>query len=85
MAVTCHMRDWVLGTPAGEIISMAIVSDGSYGVDKGLVFSFPLTSDGAGAHQIVPDLELSPFALGKIQATAAELREERDLIADLLT
>ena len=48
-----HMHDWALGTPAGEYTSMAVPSDGSYGIDEGLIFSFPLTSDGQGNYDIV--------------------------------
>ena len=80
-----HVRSFDRGTPAGDWFSAAIVSDGSYGIDEGLVFSFPVRSDGARAHSIVPGLELNSFAREKIDATAAELREEKALIADLLS
>ncbi len=60
------------------------VSDGSYGVPKGLVSSFPLHSKGDGAFQIVPNVPLDEFATAKIAATIAELEKERDLVKDLL-
>ncbi len=70
-------------TPAGESFSNAVCSDGSYGVDEGLIFGYPLTSDGS-THSIVQGLEHDEFAQAKIDATLAELREERDTVKDLL-
>ena len=70
-------------TPAGESFSAAICSDGSYGVDEGLISSFPLTSDGS-TWSIVQGQEHNDFAQAKIDATIAELKEERDTVKDLL-
>ena len=72
-----HVRDWVLGTPDGDWVSMAVPSDGSYGVDEGLISSFPCTCAN-GEWSIVQDLEVNDFAKEKIEATVNELREERD-------
>ncbi|MFQ5611565.1 MAG: malate dehydrogenase [Anaerolineae bacterium] len=83
-AVIDHVRSMVNKTPAGHWFSAAIPSDGSYGVDEGLVFSFPLTSDGQGGVSIVQGLELSDFARAKLQITLAELRNEKEIISDLL-
>jgi malate dehydrogenase len=77
-----HMRSWVLGTPADDWVSAAIVSDGSYGVPEGLVSSFPVTSTG-GDWQIVQGLEIDEFSRGKIDASVAELIGERDAVRDL--
>jgi malate dehydrogenase len=77
-----HVHDWVLGTPEGDWVSMGIPSDGSYGVQEGLISSFPVTvSD--GEYKIVQGLELSEFSRGRIDATAAELAEEREAIRSL--
>lgn len=70
-------------TPVGDCFSAAVCSDGSYGVDEGLIFGYPLTSDGS-AHQIVSGIEHGAFAQEKIAATLQELREERDTVRDLL-
>jgi malate dehydrogenase len=81
-AAVDHMRDWVLGTPTGEWTSAGIVSDGSYGVPEGLVSSFPVTSEG-GDWQIVEGLEIDDFSRARIDASAAELVEERDAVRAL--
>ena len=83
-ALVDHVRSLVTPTPKGECFSAAVVSDGSYGVPKGLVSSFPLRSRGDGSFQIVPNVPLDEFAKGKIAATIAELEKERDLVKDLL-
>ena len=83
-ALIDHVRSLVTPTPKGDCFSAAIVSDGSYGVPKGLVSSFPLHSKGDGAFQIVPNVPFDEFAKGKITATVAELEKERDLVKDLL-
>lgn len=75
-------RDWLLGSPEGDWVSMAVASDGSYGVPEGLVYSFPVTTSG-GDWQIVPDLEIDDFSRQKMDATAAELVEERDAVRAL--
>ena len=78
-----HMRDWALGTPEGDWVSMAIPSDGSYGVEPGVIFGYPVTCKD-GAYQIVQGLEINAFSQARIDATEAELREERAAVADLL-
>ena len=77
-----HVRDWALGTPAGEYTSMAIPSDGSYGIAKGIVYSFPVTCKG-GEYQIVQGLDVSDFSRKLMDATAAELFEERAAVEHL--
>jgi malate dehydrogenase len=74
-----HVHDWVLGTPEGDWVSMAVPSDGAYGVDEGLISSFPVTCSG-GRWEIVRDLEIDEFSRGRIDASVAELREERDAV-----
>jgi malate dehydrogenase len=77
-----HVHDWVLGTPEGDWVSMAIASDGSYGVDDGVISSFPVTTSG-GTYEIVQGLDLDDFSRARIDATVAELGEERDAVKDL--
>ena len=77
-----HMRDWALGSD-GNIVSMGIYSDGSYGVAEGLIYSFPVICSG-GKYVIVQDLEISPFSQNLMDQTEAELSEERDAVANLL-
>ncbi|MFC4638004.1 malate dehydrogenase [Deinococcus hohokamensis] len=77
-----HMRDWALGTPEGEWVSMGIPSDGSYGVPEGLIYGFPVTVKD-GQYSIVQGLDVSEFSRGKMDATARELEEERDEIRKL--
>jgi malate dehydrogenase len=77
-----HMRSWALGTPEGDWVSMAVPSDGSYGVPEGLVSGFPCTASG-GTYQIVPSLEVDEFSRGRIDASVAELAAERDAVAEL--
>jgi len=77
-----HMRDWALGTN-GKIVSMAIPSDGSYGISKGLVYSFPVTCAN-GAYSIVQGLAVSDFSRDLMQKTEKELSEERDAVNHLL-
>jgi malate dehydrogenase len=77
-----HVRDWMLGTPAGSWVSMAVASDGSYGIPEGLVSSFPVRCSG-GAHRIVDGLDIDEFSRGRIDASAAELVEERAAVAGL--
>ncbi|VDN54630.1 unnamed protein product [Dracunculus medinensis] len=72
-----HVRDWHKGTREGEWVSMAVPSDGSYGIPKGLVFSFPCRVSG-GQWSIVQGLQWSDFIKGKIEITRKELEEERD-------
>ena len=77
-----HMRDWALGTPDGDWVSMAVPSDGSYGVPEGLLSSFPCTT-ADGQWSIVQGLDIDDFSRGRIDATVAELDEERDTVKDL--
>jgi malate dehydrogenase len=81
-AAVDHVHDWVLGTAAGDWVSMAIPSDGSYGVQEGLISSFPVTT-AAGEYEIVQGLDLSEFSKGRIDASVNELAEERDAIRQL--
>ena len=76
------MHDWALGTDAGDWVSMGIYSDGSYGVEAGLISSFPVTCSG-GAYQVVQGLELDAFSRAKIDASVAELADERDAVKEL--
>ncbi len=78
-----HVRNWVQGSPADDWLSMAIPSDGSYGIKEGVVFSFPVRCSD-GAYEIVDDLEIDDFSQQRLQATEDELREEREAIRDLL-
>ena len=77
-----HMHDWVLGTPEDDWVSMSVPSDGSYGIPEGIVSSFACTTSGGG-YTIVPDLEISDYSRGKIDASVAELSEERDAVRAL--
>ena len=79
-----HVRSFLHKTPEGDWFSAVVPSDGSYGIDKGLMFSFPVVSDGQGGYHIVQDLKWSDFAKGKVAVTQDELREERAVVADLL-
>ncbi len=84
-AVVDHVRSLTTRTPRGDWFSAAVVSDGSYDVPRGLIASFPLTSDGGGGYSMVEGIKLNPFARSKLAATIAELEQERDLVRDLLT
>jgi malate dehydrogenase len=77
-----HVHDWVLGTPSGDWVSMGVPSDGSYGVPEGLITGFPCTCAG-GSYEIVQGLELDDFSSARVQASVAELEEERKAVADL--
>ncbi|MEN9792871.1 MAG: hypothetical protein RL330_949, partial [Actinomycetota bacterium] len=77
-----HVRDWVQGTPAGDWVSMAVPSDGSYGVPEGLISSFPCTCSG-GEWSIVQGLALDDYSRARIDASVAELVEERDEVTKL--
>ena len=80
-----HARALYTKTPAGEFTSLCVKSDGSYGIEAGLICSFPTTTDGAGGWSIHSGLEVSEFSRGKIDATVAELQEERAVVTDLLS
>jgi len=75
-------RDWLLGSPDGDWVSMAVASDGSYGVPEGLISSFPVITSN-GDWEIVQGLEIDEFSRGKIDASVAELAEERDAVTEL--
>ena len=78
-----HMHDWALGTPDNDWVSMAVPADGSYGIEPGIIYSYPVRCLG-GDYEIVQDLALSDFSRDRMDATEAELREERAAIEDLL-
>ncbi len=77
-----HMRNWALGTPEGDWVSMAVPSDGSYGIPEGLVYSYPCVCKD-GDFEIVQGLEINEFSRNKMDATAKELAEERDTVLQL--
>ncbi|MGI8948962.1 MAG: malate dehydrogenase [Ornithinimicrobium sp.] len=77
-----HTRDWLAGTPEGDWVSMAVLSDGSYEVPEGLISSFPVTTSG-GDWSIVQGLEIDDFSRAKIDASVAELEQERDAVTEL--
>jgi malate dehydrogenase len=81
-AAVDHVRDWVLGTPDGDWVSMSVPSDRSYGVDEGLVSGFPCTCSG-GEWSVVEGLDIDDFSRSRIDASVAELKEERDAVAEL--
>ena len=81
-AAVDHVHDWVTGTPAGDWTSAAVMSDGSYGVPEGLISSFPVTSSG-GEWEIVQGLPVDDFSRARIDASVAELVEERDAVREL--
>ncbi|MEO8815385.1 MAG: malate dehydrogenase [Mycobacterium sp.] len=81
-ATTDAARDWLLGSAAGDWVSMAVVSDGSYGVPEGLISSFPVTTNN-GDWSIVQGLEIDAFSRGRIDKSTAELAEERDAVTAL--
>jgi len=78
-----HMRDWALGTADGDWVSMAIPADGSYGVEPGIVYSFPVRCSG-GQYEIVQGLTIDDFSRARMDDTENELREERAAIEELL-
>ncbi len=82
-AVIDHMRSWRNGTGEGDWVSMAVPSDGSYGIPEGVVYSYPVTLAG-GEYRIVPGLAVDEFSRKRMDATLAELREEREGIKALL-
>ncbi|MFT6045379.1 MAG: malate dehydrogenase [Arenicella sp.] len=82
-AAVDHMRTWALGTAEGDWVSMAIPSDGSYDIEPGIIYSYPVTTAG-GKYQIVQGLEISEFSRSRMDATEDELRQERAAIEHLL-
>jgi malate dehydrogenase len=81
-AAISHIHDWVNGTPDGDWVSMAIPSDGSYGVEEGVISSFPCSCAG-GSYAIVEGLEISDFSRARIDASVEELKGERDTVREL--
>jgi malate dehydrogenase len=81
-AAIAHVHDWMLGTPADDWVSMAVPSDGSYDVPEGLMSSFPCVCT-EGTWEIVQDLEIDEFSRGRIDASVAELTDERDAVAGM--
>lgn len=79
-----HMRDWVHGTPEGDWVSMGIPSDGSYGIQEGLIYSYPVTTS-AGSFSIVQGLDNSSFVQEKMKASEQELLEEQQAVSHLLS
>jgi len=77
-----HVHDWVLGTPAGDWVSLGVPADGSYDVAEGIISGYPCTCEG-GSYEIVEGLEITDFSRERIDASVAELREERDAVAGL--
>lgn len=82
-AAIAHMRSWALGTTDGDWVSMGIYSDGSYGIQEGLIYSYPCTCAN-GDWTIVQGLEINEFSQGRMKATEQELTEERDAVSHLL-
>ncbi|NUO82800.1 hypothetical protein HUU05_22235 [candidate division KSB1 bacterium] len=78
-----HMRDWVRGSPSGDYLSMAVPSDGSYGIREGVIYSYPVICRN-GDYQIVQGLSIDEFSRKRMDLTDAELREERDGVKELL-
>ena len=79
-----HVMSFESKTPDGHWFSAAVRSDGSYGIEEGLMFSFPITSDGQGGYSIVPGLTWSDFAKEKLAVTEKELKDEKSVVTDLL-
>jgi len=82
-AIVDHMHDWIHGTPDGDFISMAVPSDGSYGIPEGIVYSFPVTVKD-GNVSIVQGLDINEFARGKMDATLQELVAEKETAFSLV-
>jgi malate dehydrogenase len=78
-----HIRDWAMGTPEGDWVSMSVPADGSYGIEPGIIYSYPCVCRG-GDYEIVQGLEIDEFSRERMNATEAELREERAAVEDLL-
>jgi malate dehydrogenase len=83
-AAVDHMRTWALGTPAGDWVSMAVPSDGSYGIAPGVIYGYPVTCRG-GQYEIVQGLEINDFSRARMEATEKELREERAAVEHLFS
>jgi len=77
-AICDHLRSWWTGTPAGQFVSMGVVSDGSYGIEAGLIYSFPVAINADHSYSIVQGLQVDDFAREKMDATMKELLEEKN-------
>jgi malate dehydrogenase len=82
-AAVDHIRSWALGTAEGDWVSMAVPADGSYGIEPGVIYSYPCICRN-GDYEIVQGLEIDEFSRGRMDASEAELREERAAVEDLL-
>jgi malate dehydrogenase len=78
-----HVRDWIAGTPDSDWVSMAVPSEGSYGVQEGVISSFPVTTSNGGEYRVVPNLDIDEFSRARIDASVKELVEERDTVHGL--
>ena len=81
-AAVDHVRDWVMGTSDGDWVSMGIPSDGSYGVEEGVIFGYPVTCSG-GSYEIVQGLDLNEFSQSRLDVTVNELKDERETVKQL--
>ena len=79
-----HVKSIIRGTPANDWVSMALVSQGEYGVPKDMVFGYPCTTDGKGNYKVVDGLKFDAFGQAKFQTTLQELLEEKDAVKDLI-
>jgi malate dehydrogenase len=79
-----HVKSMIRGTPANDWVSMAVVSQGEYGVPKDMVFGYPCTTDGKGNYKVVDGLKFDAFGQAKFQTTLQELLEEKDAVKDLI-
>ena len=77
MLAVDHIHDWFVGTKRGEIVSMGVMSDGSYGIPTGIIYSFPVRCFPGGRYEIVQGLNIDQFSRGKMDATAKELLGEK--------
>jgi len=78
-----HVRDWARGTPGDDWVSMAVPANGSYGIEPGVIYSFPCRCS-QGRYEIVQDLDINEFSRARMDETGQELREEREAVAELL-
>lgn len=84
-AICDHLRSWWCGTAPGQFVSMGVISDGSYGIPTGLMYSFPVTINADHSYSIVQGLEIDQFSREKMDATAAELIGERDVAMEFIS
>ena len=81
-AAVDHVHDWALGTPDGDWVSMGIPSDGSYGIDEGLIVGVPVTCSG-GSYEVVQGLDVNDFSQSRLDVTVKELKDEREMVKQL--